>query len=156
MATFGWRDWCAEKLPLQAALSPKPVACELCGVPAYLDIGWPADLRRARPFARAADTEVLLNPLRRHGKNLNSDLWRQMQLWKATANQAHPFSKFATGNYDTLMTRPKVGVPLIALANSPGLTKKGNRRYPLGISPTSHQARFQVSRATQGERQGAR
>ena len=31
-----------------------------------------------------------------------------MQLWKATANQAHPFSKFATGNYATLMTTPTV------------------------------------------------
>lgn len=45
----------------------------------------------------------------RHGKNLNSDMWRQMQLWKATANQAHPFSKFATGSYETLMSTPKVG-----------------------------------------------
>jgi hypothetical protein len=42
----------------------------------------------------------------RHGKNLNSDAWRKLQLWKATANPAHPFSRFATGNLETLITIP--------------------------------------------------
>ena len=27
----------------------------------------------------------------RHAKNLNSDPWRKLQLWKATANPKHPF-----------------------------------------------------------------
>jgi len=32
-----------------------------------------------------------------------------MQLWKATTeNGSHPFAKFATGSYETLMSRPKV------------------------------------------------
>jgi hypothetical protein len=29
----------------------------------------------------------------RHGKNLNSDPWRKLQLWKATANPGHPFAR---------------------------------------------------------------
>ena len=48
-------------------------------------------------------------PVCRHGKNLNSDVWRQMQLRKATTGrQNHPFAKFATGSYETLMSGPKV------------------------------------------------
>ena len=32
-----------------------------------------------------------------------------MQLWKATTeNSGHPFAKFATGSYETLMSQPKV------------------------------------------------
>ena len=31
----------------------------------------------------------------RHGKNLNSDPWRKLQLWKATANKGHPFARWA-------------------------------------------------------------
>jgi len=41
-----------------------------------------------------------------HAKNTNSDSWKKLQLWKATANKAHPFSRFATGNKDTLMIKP--------------------------------------------------
>ena len=53
-------------------------------------------------------------PGRRHGKNLNSDQWRQMQLRKATTGrQDHPFAKFATGSYETLMSGPKVLPPLL-------------------------------------------
>lgn len=40
-------------------------------------------------------------------KNLNSDPWKKLQIWKSTANPAHPFSRFATGNLDTLITRPR-------------------------------------------------
>jgi secreted Zn-dependent insulinase-like peptidase len=48
-------------------------------------------------------------PVRRHGKNLNSDIWRLMQLRKATTGREdHPFAKFATGSYETLMSGPKV------------------------------------------------
>ncbi|KAK9803974.1 hypothetical protein WJX72_009535 [[Myrmecia] bisecta] len=42
-----------------------------------------------------------------HGKNVNSDPWRQMQLWKHTSNPKHPFCSFSTGNIDTLMHTPK-------------------------------------------------
>ena len=33
----------------------------------------------------------LLRNTCRHGKNLNSDAWKALQLWKHTANQEHPF-----------------------------------------------------------------
>jgi len=32
-----------------------------------------------------------------NGKNLQLDMWRQLQLSKHTANKAHPWSKFSTG-----------------------------------------------------------
>jgi hypothetical protein len=44
----------------------------------------------------------------RHGKNVNSDVWRQMQLWRGAGNPEHPFSRFHTGNHETLMSGPKV------------------------------------------------
>ena len=71
----------------------------------------------------------------RHGKNLNSDAWKALQLWKHTANQEHPFrcagdvcggglclasvlrflqghpvttrSHFSTGNLETLIHVPE-------------------------------------------------
>ncbi|PSC73920.1 Zinc-peroxisomal [Micractinium conductrix] len=49
--------------------------------------------------AKAVDSE--------HGKNLNSDPWRKLQLWKATANKGHPFARFSTGSFHTLITQPK-------------------------------------------------
>lgn len=42
-----------------------------------------------------------------HGKNLNTDAWRQHQLNKHTANQGHEWSKFFTGNLETLGTTPR-------------------------------------------------
>ncbi|EIE20423.1 hypothetical protein COCSUDRAFT_30601 [Coccomyxa subellipsoidea C-169] len=42
-----------------------------------------------------------------HNKNLNTDAWRQMQLWRHTANPGHPFNRFSTGNLDTLLHTPK-------------------------------------------------
>ncbi|KAG1675762.1 hypothetical protein FOA52_012418 [Chlamydomonas sp. UWO 241] len=42
-----------------------------------------------------------------HGKNLASDPWRQMQLYKHTANQAHPWARFATGSRQTLLDGPR-------------------------------------------------
>ena len=44
---------------------------------------------------------------RRHSKNLNTDAWRKMQLWRHTSNGAHPFNRFSTGNIDTLLHTPK-------------------------------------------------
>lgn len=43
---------------------------------------------------------------RRHGKNLNSDGWRRLQLWRSTAAPGHPFSRFSTGNLETLLHVP--------------------------------------------------
>ncbi|PIA15917.1 a-pheromone processing metallopeptidase Ste23 [Coemansia reversa NRRL 1564] len=43
---------------------------------------------------RAVDSE--------HKKNIQSDMWRQYQLEKELSSPNHPFSMFATGNYDTL------------------------------------------------------
>lgn len=31
-----------------------------------------------------------------------------MQLWRSAADPAHAFSRFHTGNYETLMSKPKV------------------------------------------------
>ncbi|KAL0046282.1 hypothetical protein WJX82_008028 [Trebouxia sp. C0006] len=42
-----------------------------------------------------------------HGKNLNSDGWKALQLWRHTCNPAHPCHRFSTGNKDTLLTHPK-------------------------------------------------
>ena len=42
-----------------------------------------------------------------HDGNINSDTWRQMQLWKLAGNQAHPYTRFFTGNMVTLGTRPE-------------------------------------------------
>jgi len=42
-----------------------------------------------------------------HRKNLNSDAWRGMQLWKHLANPNHPFHKFSTGSLETLQEEPR-------------------------------------------------
>ncbi|MEW5314724.1 MAG: hypothetical protein WDW38_006196 [Sanguina aurantia] len=42
-----------------------------------------------------------------HGKNLATDAWRQLQLYKHTANPAHPWARFATGNLETLGAAPR-------------------------------------------------
>ena len=41
-----------------------------------------------------------------NGKNLLNDMWRNFQLSKSTADPDHPFSKFGTGNKETLETTP--------------------------------------------------
>jgi Peptidase M16 inactive domain len=48
---------------------------------------------------RAVDSE--------HSKNLQSDAWRQQQLWKSLADPSSNFSRFFTGNLETLGTRPE-------------------------------------------------
>lgn len=42
-----------------------------------------------------------------HCKNLQSDQWRQQQLWHTVAAPGHPYSRFFTGNLDTLATIPE-------------------------------------------------
>lgn len=42
-----------------------------------------------------------------HSKNLQSDQWRQQQLWHTLAAPGHPYARFFTGNLDTLATIPE-------------------------------------------------
>lgn len=42
-----------------------------------------------------------------HSKNLQSDQWRQQQLWHTVAAPGHPYSRFFTGNLETLATTPE-------------------------------------------------
>jgi insulysin len=42
-----------------------------------------------------------------NSKNIQSDMWRQFQLFKFMGNQEHPFSSFSTGNSETLLTIPE-------------------------------------------------
>lgn len=42
-----------------------------------------------------------------NSKNIQSDMWRQFQLFKFMGNQDHPFSSFSTGNTETLLTIPE-------------------------------------------------
>ena len=48
---------------------------------------------------RAVDSE--------HKKNLQSDLWRSFQLEKSLCDPKHAYSKFGTGNLDTLWNAPR-------------------------------------------------
>ena len=62
----------------------------------------------AKEVAAAMTTQKAdSSPLGRHGKNVNADNWRFAQLWRHVSNQAHPFSRFHTGNLETLLTAPK-------------------------------------------------
>jgi len=38
---------------------------------------------------------------------VNTDAWRLNQIWRTTADEAHPYSRFHTGNLETLITLPK-------------------------------------------------
>ena len=42
-----------------------------------------------------------------NSKNLNSDVWRNMQLWRHLSKPDHAFHKFGTGSIDTLSRMPK-------------------------------------------------
>ena len=42
-----------------------------------------------------------------HSKNLQSDQWRQQQLWHTVAAPGHPYARFFTGNLATLATDPE-------------------------------------------------
>ncbi|CRK98493.1 CLUMA_CG011850, isoform A, partial [Clunio marinus] len=42
-----------------------------------------------------------------HEKNLSTDVWRIRQVNKSLANPEHPYSKFGTGNKETLLDIPK-------------------------------------------------
>ena len=60
------------------------------------------------PLFTEALTELELNAIHlEHEKNLATDTWRIDQLEKSSADPNHPFSKFGTGNKQTLDVIPK-------------------------------------------------
>lgn len=77
----------------------------------YLDVAWPylhAALERFSQFfisplfnESCKDREILAVDSE-NKKNLNSDMWRLNQLEKSNSNPKHPYSKFSTGNFQTL------------------------------------------------------
>ncbi|EZA60071.1 insulin-degrading enzyme isoform X2 [Ooceraea biroi] len=61
-----------------------------------------------KPLFTETLTELELNAINsEHEKNLANDSWRLDQLDKSSASPDHPFSKFGTGNRETLDTIPK-------------------------------------------------
>lgn len=46
-------------------------------------------------------------PFIENSKNLNSDYWRLSQVVRTNTNKKHPFSRFSTGNLQTLRDDPK-------------------------------------------------
>nr|CAD7441027.1 unnamed protein product [Timema bartmani] len=60
------------------------------------------------PLFTESATEREVNAVNsEHEKNVPNDSWRMDQLEKSTARPEHPFSKFGTGNKETLDTLPK-------------------------------------------------
>lgn len=60
------------------------------------------------PLFDASSTDREINAVdSENQKNLKSDAWRLDQLEKAQAREDHPYSKFGTGNLDTLKTEPE-------------------------------------------------
>ncbi|XP_014206136.1 insulin-degrading enzyme isoform X2 [Copidosoma floridanum] len=60
------------------------------------------------PLFTEATTEKEINAVHsEHEKNVASDNWRLDQLDKSTADPGHAYSKFGTGNKDTLVVIPK-------------------------------------------------
>ncbi|KAK0157501.1 hypothetical protein PV328_011241 [Microctonus aethiopoides] len=60
------------------------------------------------PLFTESATELEINAVNsEHEKNIADDAWRTFQLDKSSANPNHPYSKFSTGNRDTLDVTPK-------------------------------------------------
>ena len=60
------------------------------------------------PLFDASSTDREINAVdSENQKNLKSDAWRLDQLEKSQAREDHPYSKFGTGNLDTLKTEPE-------------------------------------------------
>ena len=70
-------------------------------------------------FTEGATSRELKAVDSENAKNLQSDSWRLMQLYKSTADPAHPFHKFGTGNLSTLRDRPE-DVVALELRATPG------------------------------------
>lgn len=61
-----------------------------------------------KPLFTETLTELELNAINsEHEKNVANDTWRFDQLDKSSASSDHPFSKFGTGNRETLDVIPK-------------------------------------------------
>ena len=69
--------------------------------------GLPTNLH-ALPLHQAmtASSRLRISSMCRHGKNINSDAWRNLQLWRHLSNPEHPMNRFSTGNIATLMDTP--------------------------------------------------
>ena len=87
-------------------------------------------------FTEGATSRELKAVDSENAKNLQSDSWRLMQLYKSTANPAHPFHKFGTGNLSTLRDRPE-DVVRLELRATPGgevaLTLAPEHRAPVSV-----------------------
>ncbi|KAK0157498.1 hypothetical protein PV328_011239 [Microctonus aethiopoides] len=60
------------------------------------------------PLFTESATELEMNTVNsEHEKNITNDVWRAYQLDTSSANPYHPYSKFGTGNRDTLDVTPK-------------------------------------------------
>lgn len=61
-----------------------------------------------RPLFTESATDREVNAVdSEHVKNIPNDAWRLSQLEKSTCDPSHPYSKFGTGNIETLDTIPK-------------------------------------------------
>ncbi|XP_043685976.1 insulin-degrading enzyme isoform X1 [Vespula pensylvanica] len=61
-----------------------------------------------KPLFTESLTELELNAIHsEHEKNITNDSWRLRQVDKSSSNPNHPFSKFGTGNRETLDIIPK-------------------------------------------------
>ncbi|ODN05282.1 Insulin-degrading enzyme [Orchesella cincta] len=60
------------------------------------------------PLFTESATEREVNAVHsEHEKNIPSDTWRSHQMEVGTASLSHPYSRFATGNRDTLWVKPR-------------------------------------------------
>lgn len=76
-------------------------AAELCW------LGLPTSLYACHCMKQwAAPSSLRISSICRHGKNVNSDAWRNLQLWRHLSNPEHPMNRFSTGNIATLMDTP--------------------------------------------------
>ncbi|XP_043497973.1 insulin-degrading enzyme isoform X2 [Polistes fuscatus] len=63
----------------------------------------------SKPLFTESMTELEINAINsEHEKNINNDIWRIRQVEKSSAKPNHPYSKFGTGNKETLDTIPKM------------------------------------------------
>ena len=87
-------------------------------------------------FTESATSRELKAVDSENAKNLQADNWRLMQLYKSTADPAHPFHKFGTGNLSTLRDRPEDVVGLELRATPGGevaLKLRPQHRAPVSV-----------------------
>lgn len=93
--------WMPSRLCLSLCLCRTAFSCPLCcyTLKSHVYLNFCCLLPTLCPPFCSADgvARELLAVDSEHGKNLATDAWRHMQVYKHTANQAHPWSRFATG-----------------------------------------------------------